>query len=53
MVAELVGDRYLLFIKRISMDIENKRIVAIIQARMGSKRKPGKSMADLAGKPLL
>lgn len=30
-----------------------KKVVAIIQARMGSKRKPGKSMADLAGKPLL
>ena len=30
-----------------------KRIVGIIQARMGSTRKPGKSMADLAGKPLL
>jgi len=29
------------------------RVVGIIQARMGSKRLPGKSMADLAGKPLL
>jgi len=29
------------------------RVVAIIQARMGSKRLPKKSMADLAGKPLL
>ena len=29
------------------------RVVLIIQARMGSKRLPGKSMMDLAGKPLL
>ena len=31
----------------------SQRVVAIIQARMGSKRLPGKSMADLAGKPVL
>jgi spore coat polysaccharide biosynthesis protein SpsF (cytidylyltransferase family) len=29
------------------------RVVAIIQARMGSSRLPGKSMMDLAGKPLV
>ena len=29
------------------------KVVMIIQARMGSKRLPGKSMLDLAGKPLV
>ena len=29
------------------------KVVLIIQARMGSKRLPGKSMLDLAGKPLV
>jgi spore coat polysaccharide biosynthesis protein SpsF len=32
---------------------KNPKVVAVIQARMGSKRLPGKSIADLAGKPLL
>lgn len=31
----------------------NKRVVLIIQARMGSTRLPGKSMMDLAGAPLI
>lgn len=31
----------------------NKRLVLIIQARMGSTRLPGKSMMDLAGAPLV
>ncbi|MEK7857827.1 MAG: glycosyltransferase family protein [Elusimicrobiota bacterium] len=31
----------------------DKKVVVVIQARMGSTRRPGKSMADLAGKPLL
>src|ERR1700731_1160849 len=30
-----------------------KRVVLIIQARMGSARLPGKSMMDLAGAPLV
>ena len=31
----------------------DNKVVLIIQARMGSKRLPGKSMLDLAGKPLI
>jgi spore coat polysaccharide biosynthesis protein SpsF len=32
---------------------ENRRVVLILQARMGSARLPGKSMMDLAGEPLV
>ena len=31
----------------------NEKVVMIIQARMGSKRLPGKSMLELAGEPLI
>ena len=30
-----------------------RKVVLIVQARMGSSRLPGKSMMDLAGKPLI
>lgn len=32
---------------------ENKKVIAIIQARMNSDRLPGKVMLDLAGKPVI
>ena len=33
--------------------MQKKRVVLILQARMGSKRLPGKSLMDLAGAPLV
>jgi spore coat polysaccharide biosynthesis protein SpsF len=35
------------------MKMNKKRVVLIIQARMGSSRLPGKSLMDLAGAPLI
>jgi len=37
----------------VSSKLPELRIVAILQARMGSMRFPGKVMADLAGRPML
>jgi spore coat polysaccharide biosynthesis protein SpsF len=37
----------------VSSELPKARIVAILQARMGSMRFPGKVMADLAGRPML
>lgn len=34
-------------------NVREMRVVAVIQARLSSRRLPGKSLADVAGKPLL